>query len=72
MKELEQGNARLKRAVADLMLDKVILRGAAEGDWQAPSVATVAPIMFRSGVVFRSAGLAVCWASRARHSDTRP
>ena len=32
-KELEQENARLKRAVADLTLDKLILKEAAEGNW---------------------------------------
>jgi hypothetical protein len=31
MKELEREDARLKRAVAELTLDKQILRGAAEG-----------------------------------------
>ena len=33
LKNLEQENARLKRAVADLTLDKLILREAAEGNW---------------------------------------
>ena len=33
LKELEQENARLKRAVADLTLDKLILKEAAEGNW---------------------------------------
>ncbi len=32
-KALEQENARLKRAVADLTLDKLILKEAAEGNW---------------------------------------
>ena len=32
-KDLEQENARLKRAVADLTLDKLILKEAAEGNW---------------------------------------
>jgi hypothetical protein len=32
-KELETENARLKRAVADLTLDKQILREAAEGNF---------------------------------------
>ena len=32
-KELEQENARLKRAVADLTSDKLILNEAAEGNW---------------------------------------
>ncbi len=33
LKELEQENARLKRAVADLTVDKLILKEAAEGNW---------------------------------------
>ena len=33
LKDLEQENARLKRAVADLTLDKLILREALEGNY---------------------------------------
>ncbi len=33
LKELEPENTRLKRAVADLTLDKLILKEAAEGNW---------------------------------------
>ena len=33
MKELESENARLRRAVADLTLDKLILKEAASGNW---------------------------------------
>lgn len=33
LKALEQENARLKRAVADLTLDKLILKEAVEGNW---------------------------------------
>ena len=33
LKRLEQGNARLKRTVADLALDKQILKDAAEGNF---------------------------------------
>ncbi len=33
LKDLEQENARLKRAVADLTLDKLILKEASEGNW---------------------------------------
>lgn len=33
LKELEQENARLKRAVGNLTLDKLILGQAAEGDF---------------------------------------
>jgi transposase-like protein len=33
LRELEKENARLKRAVADLTLDKAILKEVAEGKW---------------------------------------
>ena len=33
LKALEAENARLRRAVADLTLDKLILKEAAEGNW---------------------------------------
>jgi putative transposase len=33
LKELEQENTRLKKVVADLMLDKAILKEAARGNW---------------------------------------
>ena len=33
LKELEQENVRLRRAVSDLTLDKLILKEVAEGNW---------------------------------------
>jgi hypothetical protein len=33
MKDLERENSRLKRAVADLTLDKLVLREALEGNY---------------------------------------
>ena len=33
LKELEKGNLRLRRAVSDLTLDKLILKEAAEGNF---------------------------------------
>ena len=36
LKELEQENARLRRAVSDLTLDKLILAEAAKGNYYAP------------------------------------
>ncbi len=33
LKELEVENARLRKAVSDLRLDKLILKEAAEGNW---------------------------------------
>jgi hypothetical protein len=39
LKELELENARLRRAVSDLTLDKLILTEAARGNvWSAPSL----------------------------------
>ena len=39
LKELEAGNARLRRVVADLTLDKLILREAGRGNvWSAPGL----------------------------------
>ena len=37
MKDLERENARIKKAVADLMLDKFILKEALAGNYQAPT-----------------------------------
>ena len=39
LKQLETGNSRLKRAVAELTLDNQILKEAAEGNFRAPPVA---------------------------------
>jgi putative transposase len=39
LKDREAENARLRRAVADLTQDKLILKEAASGSWQAPPVA---------------------------------
>ena len=37
LKELERENSRLKRAVADLTLDNLILKEASKGNFQAPN-----------------------------------
>ena len=42
MKELEMDNARLRRAVSDLTLEKLILKEAASGNYRAPPA--VAPV----------------------------
>jgi putative transposase len=70
LKELEQENARLRRAVADLALDKQILKEAARGNRATPSVAGP-----RSGGPSRrsgspSGGPAACWASTGPCSAT--
>lgn len=36
LKELERENTRLRRAVADLTLEKLVLKEATEGNWKAP------------------------------------
>jgi hypothetical protein len=46
MKELEAENARLRRAVSDLTLDKMILAEAAKGNFRAPRVVAYASTMF--------------------------
>ena len=48
MKELEAENARLRRAVSDLTLDKMILAEAARGNFGAPR--GVAPASTMSGL----------------------
>ena len=42
LKELEVENSRLRRAVSDLTLDKMILAEAARGNFEAPPVAAPA------------------------------
>ena len=42
LKELETENARLRKAVSDLTLEKLILKEAASGNWQAPLAAASA------------------------------
>src|SRR5512134_185140 len=39
LKELEKENERLRKAVSDLTLDKLILKEAAKGNFQAPPAA---------------------------------
>jgi transposase-like protein len=72
LKMLEQENARLKRAVADLTLDKLILKEAARGNFQAPSVAGDVCGMSGASSVSRSAGPAWCSISLVEPSVTEP
>ncbi len=71
MKELERENARLKRAVAELTLDKQILREAAEGKYQAPSAAGPVSVMCKVRSAFRNAGRAAPLVSPARRNAAR-
>ena len=63
LKELERDNARLKRAVADLTLDKLILQEAAEGHVSAP-VADVG--------VWRNAASVASWGIPVRPTLSAP
>ena len=68
VKELEQENARLKRAVANLTLDKLILEEAAKGNFCAPSEDAGRWCMYASGSGRVSGMRAGCWASHGRRS----
>ena len=45
LNELEKENERLRKAVSDLTLEKLILREAASGNYHAPPAAVPASIM---------------------------
>jgi transposase-like protein len=68
LKDLERENARLRRAVADLTLDKLILKEAAEGNWEAPPVAGRSSIMSAARCGCPSGGLAGRSIRRGRRS----
>ena len=46
LKRLQKENERLRRAVSDRTLDKLILAEAAKGNFQAPLVVVLALIVF--------------------------
>jgi len=56
MKELERENGRLKNAVAELALDKLILKEALEGNYYAPPDAVDALNTFRRSLGYRNDG----------------
>ena len=68
LKKLELENARLKRAVADLTLDKLILKEAAEGNFQALHVVAGVLTTFDRYWMFMNAELAGCWDSQEQRS----
>ena len=75
LKELEGGNARLKRLLAEAELDKAILREAASGKYRARrSGARRSSTCGTCSAVTasRSVGRAVCWGSAARRSGVGP
>lgn len=63
LKELETENPRLRRAVSDLTLDKMILTEATLGNLEAPPAAVGALIMCGRPLAYLSAG-------PAAHSDS--
>jgi len=71
MKELEQENARLRKAVSDLTLDKMILAEAAKGNYCALHVAGRALNMSGVCSASPSAGSVVCSASTVQHNVSR-
>ncbi len=64
LKKLELENARLKRAVAELTLDKLSLIQAAEGNFRALHVAAGVLTTFSKCWRFMNAELAGCWSAQ--------
>src|SRR6478752_9541203 len=65
LKELEAENGRLRRAVSDLTLEKLILREAASGNFSAPHVVVLAWSVWSLNTASPSGLPAVFWASIA-------
>ena len=72
LKALEAENTRLRRAVSDLTLEKLILREAAAGNFQAPPVAAPASTVLSPSTACPSAWRAVFSGSTARRSARFP
>ena len=68
LKKLETENQRLRRAVSDLTLDKMILREAARGNFQALHAFASASIMCGMRLAYPSAAPAAPSGSTARRS----
>ena len=66
LKEVEAENQRLRRAVSDLTLDKLILTEAAKGNFEALHVAASASTMCGRSLAYRNA------APAARSGSTGP
>ncbi len=71
LKELERENARLRKAVSDLTLEKVILKEAASGKWLAPRGGGPASGMSCASSACRSGRPVRCWGSIDRRSGKR-
>src|ERR671927_125323 len=61
VKQLGAENGRLRKAVADLTLEKVILEEAAAGNFRAPRVVGPVSSTSRPSWASRSASPARCW-----------
>ena len=72
LKGLEAENVRLRPAVSDLTLDKMILAEAARGNFQALPAAVDVSILCGKPSAYPSAGFAAHWVSIARHSARCP
>ena len=70
LKDLERENARLRRAVSDLTLDKLILQEASRGNFCAPRGGADASPRSVRGCTSPSGGPAGRWARHARPSAT--
>ena len=72
LKELEKENQRLRRAVSDLTLDKLILTEAARGNFQALRVAGNASTMCGGSLAYRNAAPAARSGSTGPRNAKRP
>ncbi len=68
LKRLQKENERLRRAVSELTLDKLILKEAASGNFKAPHVDAPTSIMCAVGSRFLCNGFVAFWASTDPHN----
>ena len=70
LKRLQKENERLRRAVSDLTLDKLILKEALEGNWQASPAAGSVLIIFNPSLASRNVMPVMLSGSIARHNGS--
>ena len=63
LKRLQKENERLRRAVSDLTLDKLILKEATRGNFWAPLVEELVSIMFEVTLNFLNVELVELWGN---------
>ena len=71
LKELKKENERLRKAVSDLSLEKLILKEASSGNWRAPPDAVAASSTSDASSKFRNGSPAGFWGSIAPRSARR-